>query len=170
MHGLHVAKKTLLIVWHSRTGAARQMAEAAARAAAADREIEVRTLRAGQAQPADMLAAHGYLFACPENLASMSGEMKEFFDRNYYPCLERLNGRPYAAMIAAGSDGEGAARQLARIATGWRLKPIADHIIVCTHAQTPEAILAEKAVPPSELARCSELGAALAAGLAMGVF
>lgn len=161
--------KTLLIVWHSRTGAARAMAEAAARAAD-EPDVTVRTLRARDAQPADLLAADGYLFACPENLATMSGEMKEFFDRTYYACLERLNGRPYGAMIAAGSDGTGAARQLARIATGWRLKAIAEPLIVGTHAQTPEAILAEKQLGEAELAPCAELGAALAAGLALGVF
>lgn len=162
--------KTLLIVWHSRTGAARRMAEAAADAALREPEIRVRTLRAAETQASDVMAADGYLFACPENLATMSGEMKEFFDRTYYPCLERLNGRPYAALIAAGSDGEGAARQLARIALGWRLKPVAGPLIVCTHAQTPEAILAEKSLSEPELARCAELGAALAAGLALGVF
>jgi multimeric flavodoxin WrbA len=162
--------KTLLIVWHSRTGAARAMAAAAADAAAAEPAVAVRSLRAGEAGADDLLAADGYLFACPENLASMSGEMKEFFDRNYYPCLERLNGRPYAAMIAAGSDGTGAARQLARIATGWRLKAIAEPLIVGTHAQTPEAILAEKHLGEAALAPSAELGAALAAGLALGVF
>lgn len=162
--------KTLLIVWHSRTGAARAMAEAAADGARSEPAAAPRLLRAAEAQPNDLIEAHGYLFACPENLATMSGEMKEFFDRCYYPCLERLNGRPYAALIAAGSDGQGAARQLARIATGWRLKPVAEPLIVCTHAQTPEAILAEKRLAKSELARCAELGAALAAGLAMGVF
>jgi multimeric flavodoxin WrbA len=162
--------KSLLIVWHSRTGAARQMAEAAAAAARAEPEVSVRLLPASHAQPGDLLAAQGYLFACPENLAAMSGEMKEFFDRNYYACLDRLNGRPYAAMIAAGSDGEGAARQLARIATGWRLKAIAEPLIVCTHAQTPEAILAPKTLAQSALAPCAEAGAALAAGLALGVF
>ena len=162
--------KTLLIVWHSRTGAARQMAEAAMRAAAAEPQVSVRRLRAEDAQPAYLVAADGYLFACPENLASMSGAMKELFDRCYYPCLDRLNGRPYAALIAAGSDGEGAARQLARIATGWRLKPIAEPLIVCTHAQTPEAILAQKHLGAAELAACAELGQTLAAGLALGVF
>jgi len=162
--------KTLLIVWHSRTGATRAMAEAAAQAAGAEPDMTVRALRARDVQPDDLLAADGYLFACPENLATMSGEMKEFFDRNYYPCLERLNGRPYAAMIAAGSDGTGAARQLARIATGWRLKAIAEPLIVGTHAQTPEAILAEKRLTNDQLAPCAELGAALAAGLALGVF
>ena len=162
--------KTVLIVWHSRTGGAQAMAQAAAEAAQAGGETVVTTLRAAEAQPADLLAADGYLFVCPENLASMSGEMKEVFDRCYYPCLDRLNGRPYAAMICAGSDGEGAARQLARIATGWRLKPIADPVIVNLGAQSPEAIVAPKTLTAAQLAPCAELGAALAAGLAMGVF
>ena len=162
--------KRLLIVWHSRTGAARAMAQAAAVGAGAEPGVEVRMLAADDAEAADLLAADGYLFACPENLAAMSGAMKEFFDRNYYPVLERLNGRPYAALIAAGSDGTGAARQLARIATGWRLKPIAEPLILCTHAQTPETILAEKRLSEAELVPCRQLGAAMAAGLAMGVF
>lgn len=162
--------KRLLIVWHSRTGAARAMAEAAARGAAGEPEVEVRMLAADQAQAGDLLAADGYLFACPENLAAMSGAMKEFFDRNYYPVLEKLNGRPYAALIAAGSDGTGAARQLARICTGWRLKPIAEPLIIGTHAQTPEAILASKTLEAADLKACADLGAGLAVGLAMGVF
>jgi multimeric flavodoxin WrbA len=162
--------KRLLIVWHSRTGGARQMAEAAADAARAEPGVETRLLRAAEAQPDDLLAADGYLFATPENLAALSGEMKEFFDRTYYPVLERLNGRPYAAMVCGGSDGTNAARQLARIATGWRLKPIAEPLIVCTHAQTPAAILAQKTLSETELARCRDLGATMAAGLAMGVF
>jgi multimeric flavodoxin WrbA len=162
--------KRLLIVWHSRTGAARAMAQAAAQGAANEPEVETRLLAADAAGPEDLLAADGYIFACPENLAALSGAMKEFFDRNYYPVLERLNGRPYAALIAAGSDGTNAARQLARIATGWRLKPIADPLIVCTHAQTPEAIQAEKTLSTAELAACADVGAAMSAGLAMGVF
>src|SRR5947209_19351399 len=118
------------------------MVEAAVRGAAA--EAQVRVLGAQVAQPHDLIGADGYLFACPENLAAMSGAMKEFFDRCFYPCLERLNGRPYAALICAGSDGEGAARQLARIALGWRLKPIAEPLIVNVAAQTPQAILRPK--------------------------
>jgi len=150
------------------TGGTRQMAEAAARGAAG--EVRVRLLTASEAGPEDVLAADGYLFATPENLAAMAGLMKDFFDRSYYPVLERANGRPYAAMICAGSDGSNAARQIARIATGWRLRPVAEPLILCTRAQTPEAILAPKTIPPEELLRCEELGAALGAGLAMGIY
>lgn len=162
--------KTLLIVYHSLTGGALQMAKAAASGAATEPEVVPRLLHAAAAGGDDVIAADGYLFATPENLGSMSGQLKDFFDRSYYAALDRINGRPYATLICAGSDGANAARQIERIATGWRLKAVAEPLIVCTHAQTPEAILAPKIIPPEELARCTELGAALAAGLAMGVF
>jgi multimeric flavodoxin WrbA len=100
----------------------------------------------------------------------MAGLMKDFFDRVYYPVLGRLNGRPYAVMVCAGSDGSGAVRQVERIATGLRLKAVVPPLIVITHAQTPEAILAPKTIGPEDLARCAEIGAGLAAGLAAGVF
>jgi multimeric flavodoxin WrbA len=159
--------KTLLIVFHSLTGGTRQMAQAAAAGAS---EVTVHLLAAPQAGPADVLAADGFIFATPENLAAMAGLMKDFFDRTYYPVLDRLNGRPYAAMICAGSDGENAARQIARIATGWRLRAVADPLIVRTNAQTPEAILAPKTIDPADLGRCHDLGAALAGGLSAGIF
>ncbi len=158
----------LLILYHSRTGGSRQMAEAAYAGAAG--EGPARLLRAEEAGSADLLAAGAYLFCAPENLATLSGAMKEFFDRCYYPVLGRLEGRAYAQMICAGSDGSGAARQLSRIATGWRLKAVQEPLIVCTHAQTPEAILAEKVIPEAELQSCRDLGQAMAAGMAMGVF
>jgi multimeric flavodoxin WrbA len=158
----------LLIVWHSLTGGTRQMAEAAAAGAAA--EGEVTCLAAVDAGPDDLLAADACLFATPETLASMSGLMKDFFERAYYPALGRVEGRPYAAMICAGSDGTGAARQIARIAAGWRLREVAEPLIVHTRAQTPEAILAPKIIPDPDLARCRNLGASLTAGLALGIF
>lgn len=162
--------KTLLIVVHSRTGGTRQMAEAAQRGAAGEADVSVRLLSASAAQARDVLAADGYIFATPENLAALAGQMKEFFDRTYYPVLDRINGRPYAALICAGSDGENAARQIGRIATGWRLRAIADPLIVCTRAQTPEAILAPKQIAATDRDRCAELGAAMAAGMAAGIF
>jgi len=158
----------VLIVYHSRTGGSQQMAEAAF--AAAQTEGEARLMQVEEARPEDVLAADGYLFCVPENLAALSGAMKEFLDRCYYPVLGQVEGRPYAQMICAGSDGEGAARQLARIATGWRLKEVQPPLIVCTHAQTEAEILAEKVIGSADLERCAELGAALGAGLAIGVF
>ncbi len=158
----------LLIVYHSRTGGARSMAEAAHEAART--ETETRLLTAEDAGPEDLMSAAGYLFAAPENLATLSGMMKEFFDRCYYPVLGRIEGRAYAQMICAGSDGQGAAQQLARIATGWRLREVQAPLILCTHAQTPEAILAPKHIAGPALAPCRDLGAAMGAGLAMGAF
>lgn len=164
------AHKTLLLVYHSWTGATEQMIRAVARGAACEPDLTVRLLHAPDAGPDDVLGADGYVFATPENLAAISGLMKDFFDRSYYGALDRINGRPYASLICAGSDGSNAARQIARIATGWRLREIAPPLVVCTHAQTTEAILAPKVVPAAELARGEELGAAFATGLAMGAF
>jgi hypothetical protein len=96
--------------------------------------------------------------------------MKDFFDRTYYPVLDRIVGRPYATLICAGSDGENAARQIQRIVTGWRLKPIAEPVIVCTYAQTPAEILAPKKIGVYDLQRCEEVGATLAAGLTLGIY
>jgi len=146
------------------------MAHAAARGASSEREVAVRLMPAPQTEPEDVLRADGYLFVTPENLAAMSGVMKDFFDRTYYAALERIAGRPYAALVCAGSDGTNAVRQIERICTGWRLKAVCAPIIVCTHAQTPEAILAPKTIPADELRRCEETGGAVAAGLALGVF
>jgi len=162
--------KTLLVVFHSMTGGTRQMAEAAAKGAGAEPEVRVSLLHAADAGAAEVLEADGYIFATPENLGAMSGMMKNFFDRTYYAALDRIAGRPYAALICAGSDGENAARQMTRIVTGWRLKAVAEPLIVCTYAQTPEAILRPKIIGAYELGRCEELGATIAAGLALEIF
>jgi multimeric flavodoxin WrbA len=146
------------------------MADAAAAGARTERQLAVALLRADAAGPADVLAADGYLFATPENLAAMAGLMKDFFDRTYYAALDRLNGRPYATLVCAGSDGRQAAAQIERIATGWRLRAVAEPLIVCTHAQAPDAILRPKQIARDDLERCGEIGATLAAGIAMGIF
>ena len=72
----------------------------------------------------DVLNADAIILGTPENLGYMSGALKDFFDRCYYPVLGEIEGRPYAAMICAGSDGQNAKMQLERIATGWRLKRV----------------------------------------------
>ena len=162
--------KQLLIVFHSMTGAAEHLAGAAAAGARDESDVETRLVTAAQAGVDDMLIADAYLFATPENLASVAGLMKDFFDRVYYPVLDRINGRPYAVIIAAGTDGTGAARQVQRIATGLRLREIAPPLVVRNGADTPAAILAPKVVSAPDLARARELGAGLAAGLASGIF
>lgn len=159
----------LLIIYHTMTGGSQQMAEAAARGAVAQ-GVAVRVLRARDAVAEDVLQADGYVFVTPENLASMSGIMKDFFDRTYYPVLDRIGGRPYATLVCAGSDGQNAVRQIDRICTGWRLRKVAEPVIVCTHAQTPERILAPKTISAEDLERCEEIGGAIAAGLSLGIF
>jgi multimeric flavodoxin WrbA len=162
--------KTLLIVYHSMTGGTLQLAHAAAAGAGSEAGLRVSLLRAAEAQADDLLAADGYIFATPENLAGMSGMMKDFFDRTYYAAFERINGRPFLTLVCAGSDGRSAAAQVERIATGWRLKSVAEAYIVCTHAQSPEEILKPKRIDEQSLRRCEELGKTIAAGIAMGIF
>lgn len=161
---------TLLIVYHSRTGGTEQMALAARRGAQRADGLQVRLLHACDAGPDDLLAAQAYLFATPENLAAIAGQMKEFFDRCYYPVLGQIDARPYGLLVCAGSDGSNAVRQVERIATGWRLRKIAESLIICTHAQTPEAILAGKTIPRHDLQRCEDFGETLGQGLVMGLF
>ena len=161
---------SLAIIWYSRTGGSRQLAEAARDGAKDASDTAVHFLQAGEANAADLLSADGYIFACPENLAAIAGVMKAFFDRTYYEVLGKIEGRPYAAMICAGSDGENAKKQLERICTGWRLKRVAETPIVNVGAQTKEEILAEKQTGDDDLAKARELGATLSAGLEMGVF
>ena len=156
----------IAVVWHSRTGAAEAMAAAISEGLAGSGRL----IRAQDVSPADLLEADGFLFVCPENLASMTGMMKEMFDRCYYSLLGRVEGRPYATAIVAGSDGLGAEAQIDRIATGWRLKRIADSLIVNVGAQTPTEILANKEVAEQELARCNLLGATIREGMDLGIF
>lgn len=162
--------RKLIIVWHSRTGAARQMAQAAhdgaqevARTLQAQHRFDARLSPAATTSAQDLLESDGFIFCAPENLGSLSGEMKEFFDRCYYDVLDELNGRPYGLLIAAGSDGHGAVRQTEKICTGWRLQPIAPARIILTHAQTAEAIATPKNIKPDDRALCQELGGTLAA-------
>ena len=129
----------LLIVYHSRTGLAQQMSDAMENGALlAAKEMKshlnLQRLRAEDTTVEDLLYSDGYLFCCPENLASVSGEMLEFFHRTYYHIFDddetsALTGRPYGLAIAAGSDGSNAAKQIERICTGWRLRPVGDTYI-----------------------------------------
>ena len=162
--------KRLAIIWDSKTGGSESLSLAAAEGARGNAEIDVRLVAARDAQASDLQDADGYLFVFPENLAAISGVMKAFFDRSYYPCLGKIEGRPFAVIVCAGSDGSNAVRQAERIATGWRLKRVAESIIICTDAQTPEAILAAKVIGQADLKAARDLGAALAEGLALGVF
>ena len=159
----------VLVIYCSLSGNTKAAAEAIAEGArSAGAEVVVKNGR--DAQPADLLNSDAVALGSYDAFSYMGGGLKDFFDRTYYPVLERVNGRPYAVLVCAGSDGSNAARQIQRIATGWRLSAVAEPIVVCSHAQTPEAIQRSKTLPDEALARCAELGAAFAAGLALGVF
>ena len=162
--------KQLAIIWHSVTGASQSLAKACYDGAQRAQGVDVQMLNAADAGAEHMLAADGYIFVFPENLAAISGGMKSFFDRCYYPCLGTLNGRPYVMIICAGSDGRNAVTQAERIATGWRMRQILPSVIVCTHAQTQEAILAPKTIDSADIMAAAEMGEQIAVGLQMGIY
>ncbi|MGQ3058414.1 MAG: flavodoxin family protein [Nevskia sp.] len=151
------AKKRLLIVWSSQTGRTRQLVEAACAGAAefAD-EVDTVTMRALDAGLEALLAADGLIVATPENFGYLSGAVKDFLDRTYYPAEGQVDGLPYLMLVSAGNDGSGAVRALERIATGFRWKRVAEPLIV---RGEPD---------PAAQAAARERGALLAAGIAFG--
>lgn len=160
----------LLLIWDSMTGGSEALARACHTGACRVQGVDIRLMHAARVHATDVLAADGYIFIFPENLAAISGTMKGFFDRCYYPCLGQLNARPFAIIVCAGSDGRNAVAQAERIATGWRLRKIADSAIIRTHAQTPEAICAPKTIDDKYLDAAATLGEQMATGLMMGIY
>lgn len=149
----------LLIVYSSQTGRTARLAGAVvAGASAFEPAPELRLVRALDAGLDELLWADGLLFGTPENFGYMSGALKNFFDRTYYPAQGRVSGRPYAIFVSAGNDGLGAVNAIERIARGYPLQKVAEPVIV---RGEPDA---------AGFARCVELGQTLAAGLGYGVF
>jgi multimeric flavodoxin WrbA len=152
--------KHLLIVYHSQTGNTLKLA-AAARAGAENElvtEVEVRYLHASEAGPEDLLWAHGLLLATPENFGYMSGALKDFLDRTFYPVEGKILPLPYAILISAGNDGSGALRAIRRIAGGYPFQEVQDPLI------------AQGEVTAEHLSRAQEIGLTLAAGLEAGIY
>ncbi|HEX5093718.1 MAG TPA: NAD(P)H-dependent oxidoreductase [Burkholderiales bacterium] len=150
--------KTLLIVYHTAGAKNAQMAEAVERGARGEGGVRVVVKRCAEAGPEDVLAADGLILGTPENFGYMSGMMKDFLERIFYACEGKVEGRPWALFVGTGIDGAGAVSSVERIVTGLRLKRIAEPIVVV------------KDLKPGQLAALEELGAAMAAGLAMGAF
>jgi multimeric flavodoxin WrbA len=150
--------KRLLIVYHTRGVKTTQLAEAVARGAAGESGVEVCLLRCAEAGPQEVLGADALVLATPENFGYMSGMMKDFLERIFYECEGKIEGRPWALLVSAGQDGSGAIASVERIVTGLRMKKVR------------EPVLALKEVTPEILTECEELGAALAAGLALGIY
>lgn len=150
--------KHLLIVYHSQTGHTGSMARAVRRGARRAATVTIRLKMALRANLDDLLWADGLLLGTPENFGYMSGALKNFLDRTYYPAQGRISGLPYAVFISAGNDGSGALTSIERIARGYPLKSVCDPII------------ARGEVTPEILRQCEELGETVALGLAWGIF
>ena len=151
--------KHLLVVYSTQSGRTRRLAEAACAGAAelAD-EVEVRCLAAADAGLDDLLWANGLLIGSPENFGYLSGAVKDFLDRTYYPAEGKTIGLPYAMFVSAGNDGSGAVRALERIASGYQWTRVA------------EPVIAKGELDDSGLAAVRELGQTLAAGISLGIF
>jgi multimeric flavodoxin WrbA len=150
-------KKRLLIVYHSQSGNTERLAQAVLQGARKVPETDTLMKRAFDATEADLMACQGLLLGTPENFGYMSGALKDFFDRTYYPCEEKLTGLPYAVFISAGNDGTGAVREIARIATGYGWRATAEPVIV------------RKSITPEGLSACRDLGEAMATAIALGI-
>ena len=152
--------KHLLIVYHTKTGNTGRLANAVLEGASSEEVsgVTVRYLTAWNAGPRDLLWAHGLLLGTPENLGYMSGAMKDFLDRTFYEVEGKLQPLPCAIFISAGNDGSGALRGLRRIINGYPFEEV------------QEPVIARGAVTDQHLARCRELGMALAVGLEAGIY
>lgn len=122
------------------------------------RGVDVRVKSALDADAEDLLWADGFILGTPENFGYMSGAMKYFLDRVYYPCEGKLNGRPWALFIRAGNDGTGAISSVRRILTGLAVKEV------------QEPLLIKGDFDEARLADCEDLGLTMAAGLEAGIF
>jgi len=152
--------KHLLIVYHTQTGNTRRLAEAVRRGSTHEliEDVEVRFLTAREAGPDDLLWADGLLLGTPENFGYMSGGMKDFLDRTFYPVEGRIQSLPYAVFISAGNDGSGALRALRRIANGYPFEEV------------QEPLIAQGEILDEHLQAAEELGMSLAAGLDAGIY
>ena len=121
-------------------------------------DVEVRVRDALEATQDDVLWADGYIFGTPENFGYMSGALKYFFDRIYYPCLDKIGGRPYSLFIRAGNDGSGALVSISRIVTGLAIREVQEPVLIAGEFDE------------TRLVECEELGMAMAAGLEAGIF
>jgi NAD(P)H-dependent FMN reductase len=151
-------QRRLLVVFHSQGGSLARMTEAVARGASRVDDVTVRVVRALEAGVDELLWAQAILFGTPENFGYMSGALKDFFDRTFYPAQGKVNGLPYALFVKAGNDGSGAVSSIERIVRGYPLRAVAEPLIV------------RGEVTDADLARCEELGETIAAGLSLGIF
>ncbi len=148
----------LLIVYHTQSGHTERLAQAALAGARQVGEVQTDIRRAFDTRLEHLLAADGLLIGTPENFGTMSGAIKDLFDRTYYPAEGLMTGRPYAVFVSAGNDGRGAHAQIDRIALGYGWKKVHDGLIVRGEPAAADLVAAE------------ELGMTLAAGMSCGIF
>ncbi len=125
---------------------------------ASEGRLSLRPLTPLSAGPQDLLEAAAIIIGTTENFGSMAGLSKDFFERIYYPCLERTQGLPAAVYIRAGQDGRGSAAQIEKIfkGLGWRLvQPV-------LFLRGPYQVAFERQV--------QTLGETMAAGIEAGIF
>lgn len=151
-------EKNLLIVYHSQSGNTASLANAVLAGAALEPAVQTRVKLAYEADVSDLSWADGVLFGTPENLGYMSGALKDFFDRTYYPAQPLQLCLPYAVFISAGNDGSGAVREIDRIMLGYPMKKVAEPVVV------------KGEVSANALAQCKDMGQAMAAALSMGLY
>ena len=151
-------KKKLFIIYHSQSQTTATLVEAVAAGAALEAEIDVIVKRAFDADINDLKSADAILFGTPENFGYMSGALKDFFDRTYYPAQPLQLCTPYALFVSAGNDGSGAVREVDRILKGYPMKKIAEPLIVKGEADS------------AALDACKTLGQTMASALQLGVF
>lgn len=152
--------KKLLIVMHAPSTNTRRIAEAILKGAQHPdiENVEARWLPPLEAKPEDVLSADAIILGTTENLGYMSGALKDFFDRCYYPAEQVKQGLPCGVLIRAGFDGTGTHRALNTILTGLRWREVQDTLLLKGDWQEDFLVQAE------------ELGLAMAAGLDAGVF
>ena len=120
--------------------------------------VEVRVMTALDAGPDDLLWADAFILGTPENFGYMSGAMKYFLDRVFYPCENKINGKPWAMFVRAGNDGTGAISSMRRILSGLAVKEVQEPVLIAGEFDE------------SRLEECEQLGFTIAAGLEAGVF
>lgn len=148
----------ILILYHSQTGNTKKMAYAVTDGAKIIENTEVVLKRAQDAILNDLLSSDGLAIGTPENFGYMSGMVKDFFDRTFYPAQDRVFRKPYVVFISAGNDGTGALRAIERIAQGYKFKMVY------------EPVISRGKVTEDDLAKCRELGSVLAAGCQAGIY
>lgn len=151
-------EKHLLIIFHTQSGNTERLARAVLAGAKEETACETRCLCARDATLQDLLWCDAIIFGTPENFGYMSGALKDFFDRTYYPAEPYALNRPYAIFISAGNDGTGAVREINRIAKGYPLVPVAEPLICVGELN------------PSHLNAAHDLGLTIAAGLVFGIY